>query len=336
MSGFTSDGASAMMGKYEGVATKVKEKKQKIITFNCLNHGIALAAKKTFEGLTRFVKLDELLTSTYKYYKKSSTRTNNLVNVQTIFRKGLNTTIKRVGFTRCLSYSNAINSVRVNYEAILSDLENAVVVGESSALCGPTASGLLKHLKSYEFFQHYHLARQTSFQASCVKDISEEETENEKHERPILNLKVSGDGTWKKRGFKSTYGVTTLIGYYCEVPASAPTTTSLKNKEKRKLHEEWNIVLDNLESTADSKLNLVLDEKSNWGMWSKCCTKYASELGVVTCFVKDHKNFNPPSRKREAVNKHFSSNAHKSCYFKSKEPVSRDSGLHVQEELQKT
>lgn len=156
MSGFTSDGASAMMGKYEGVATKVKEKNGKIITFNCLNHRIALAAKDTFEGLTRFVKLDELLTSTYKYYKKSSTRTNSLVNVQTIFGKGLNTTIKRVGFTRWLSHSNAINSIRVNYEAILSDLENAVVVGESSALCGPTASGLLKHFKSYEFFQVIH------------------------------------------------------------------------------------------------------------------------------------------------------------------------------------
>ena len=25
---------------------------------------------------------------------------------------------------------------------------------------------------------------------------------------------MSGDGTWKKRGFKSNYGVTTLIGYY--------------------------------------------------------------------------------------------------------------------------
>lgn len=27
-------------------------------------------------------------------------------------------------------------------------------------------------------------------------------------------MKVSGDGSWKKRGFKSLYGVTTLIGYY--------------------------------------------------------------------------------------------------------------------------
>lgn len=27
-------------------------------------------------------------------------------------------------------------------------------------------------------------------------------------------MKVSGDGSWKKRGYTSLYGVTTLIGYY--------------------------------------------------------------------------------------------------------------------------
>ncbi|CAH2100864.1 unnamed protein product [Euphydryas editha] len=59
-----------------------------------------------------------------------------------------------------------------------------------------------------------HTSTQSLFQASCVKAVGEEKRENEKHERPILNLKVSGDGTWKKRGFKSMYGVTTLIGYY--------------------------------------------------------------------------------------------------------------------------
>ena len=48
----------------------------------------------------------------------------------------------------------------------------------------------------------------------CKKAVEEEKQENEKYERPALNLKVSGDGTWEKRGFKSLFGVTTLIGYY--------------------------------------------------------------------------------------------------------------------------
>ena len=45
-------------------------------------------------------------------------------------------------------------------------------------------------------------------------DAPDHAAENEKHERPLLNFKVSGDETWKKRGFKSLFGVTTLIGYY--------------------------------------------------------------------------------------------------------------------------
>lgn len=40
-----------------------------------------------------------------------------------------------------------------------------------------------------------YTATQSVFQASCVQAANEEKAENEKHERPILNLKVSGDGT---------------------------------------------------------------------------------------------------------------------------------------------
>lgn len=40
------------------------------------------------------------------------------------------------------------------------------------------------------------------------------EGKNEKHERTAQNFKVSGDGTRKNRGFKSLYGVKTLIAYY--------------------------------------------------------------------------------------------------------------------------
>lgn len=64
-------------------------------------------------------------------------------------------------------------------------------------------------------FSHIHVAAKTVFDYCCKKAVEEEKKENEKIERPILNFKVSGDGTWKKRGFKSLFGVTTLIGYYC-------------------------------------------------------------------------------------------------------------------------
>lgn len=61
---------------------------------------------------------------------------------------------------------------------------------------------------------HIHSAAKSVFDFTCKKAVEEEKEKNSEQERPLLNLKVSGDGSWKKRGFKSLYGVTTLIGYY--------------------------------------------------------------------------------------------------------------------------
>ncbi|CAD6216153.1 GSCOCG00004372001-RA-CDS, partial [Cotesia congregata] len=91
-----------------------------------------------------------------------------------------------------------------------------------------------------------HTTTQSLFKASCVKAIDEEKSENEKHERPILNLKVSGDGTWKKRGFKSMYGVTTLIGYYSGKVIDLVVKSSFcaacarwKNKTDTEEYRQW-------------------------------------------------------------------------------------------------
>ena len=65
-------------------------------------------------------------------------------------------TIKRAGYTRWLSHDAAINSIRINYKAILASLENAVAEGESSNLSGPTVSGLLTHYQKFEFFRGIH------------------------------------------------------------------------------------------------------------------------------------------------------------------------------------
>lgn len=155
MVGFSSDGARAMVGAKNGVATMLKEKNESLIAINCMNHRLALATKDSFEAQKRFIKLDEILNSTYKYYKYSASRTNSLINAQSLFcSKG--TTLKRVGFTRWLSHQKAVNSIRLNYEAILNDLENTVSNGESCNISGPTASALLKSYKSFDYFQGIH------------------------------------------------------------------------------------------------------------------------------------------------------------------------------------
>ncbi|XP_025152724.1 uncharacterized protein LOC109504083 isoform X2 [Harpegnathos saltator] len=62
--------------------------------------------------------------------------------------------------------------------------------------------------------QHIYTAARSMFDIFCKKASEEEQIENVNKGRPPTEFKVSGDGSWKKRGFTSLYGVTTLIGYY--------------------------------------------------------------------------------------------------------------------------
>jgi len=69
--------------------------------------------------------------------------------------------------------------------------------------------------RSYDgIVQYIYASSKKFFEISCKKAIQEEIENNEKEERPILNLSVSGDGSWKKRDFSSLFGVTTLIAYH--------------------------------------------------------------------------------------------------------------------------
>lgn len=93
---------------------------------------------------------------------------------------------------------------------------------------------------------HIHSTAKSVFDLLSKKAVEEEKKMNEQQQRPILNLKVSGDGSWKKRGFKSLYGVTTLIGYYTGkvidliVKSSYCNSCAHWNNKKHDVnYEEW-------------------------------------------------------------------------------------------------
>lgn len=60
-----------------------------------------------------------------------------------------------------------------------------------------------------------HEAGKKVFDASCSSAIESEKTENEKKGKPADELDVSGDGSWKRRGYQSLLGVVTLIANSC-------------------------------------------------------------------------------------------------------------------------
>lgn len=53
-----------------------------------------------------------------------------------------------------------------------------------------------------EIYTNIHVTAKKVYEFCRKKAIEEEKKENEKHNRPILNFQVSGNGNGKKRGFK--------------------------------------------------------------------------------------------------------------------------------------
>ena len=62
--------------------------------------------------------------------------------------------------------------------------------------------------------RYMHTAATTVFEKFTKKAAEEEKAKNIENSRPENDFKVSGDGSWKKQGFTSLYGVTTILGYY--------------------------------------------------------------------------------------------------------------------------
>lgn len=66
----------------------------------------------------------------------------------------------------------------------------------------------------YSFVTNMNTASKSVFESVQQKAFEEEKAKNVENGNREDHLSVSGDGTWKKRGFSSLFGVTTLIGKY--------------------------------------------------------------------------------------------------------------------------
>jgi len=107
------------------------------------------------------------------------------------------------------------NAYEINRRIVLAMRLLGVAREGINIFCGIMnfGSGLSQH--AYDrIIQHVHTSVKKRFNVSSKNAIKDEKKENEAREQPLLNLTVSGDGSWKKRGFSSLYGVTTLIAYY--------------------------------------------------------------------------------------------------------------------------
>jgi len=94
--------------------------------------------------------------------------------------------------------------------------------------------------------QHIYTASKNHFDKMSLRVVEKEKEENKKRQLPCENFKVSGDGSWKKRGFTSLFGVTTLIAHYTGKVIDLVVKSSVckacsawKNKEDTEEFADW-------------------------------------------------------------------------------------------------
>ncbi|XP_066599703.1 uncharacterized protein [Prorops nasuta] len=66
----------------------------------------------------------------------------------------------------------------------------------------------------YALLENIHIAASAVYDAVLKLTVTQEKNANEQAGKAPDELTVSGNGTWKKRGFSSLFGVSTLIGKY--------------------------------------------------------------------------------------------------------------------------
>ena len=80
--GFTSDGASVMVGEQKGVAALLKKECPDLLSFHCAAHKLALSCADLFKGDQDLMLLDSMISKIYGYFKNSPLRRDDLLDLQ--------------------------------------------------------------------------------------------------------------------------------------------------------------------------------------------------------------------------------------------------------------
>ena len=151
IAGFGSDGASVMVGRSSGVATRLKRHNVEMISIHCGAHRLALASSQAADSITYLKRFDSHLITLFYYFKNSAVREAALHQIQEIMDEPV-LRLKRAVSTRWLSHDLAVASIRRTLVSLLTTLERAVVENDDAV-----ARGLLHAMKSYKFVATLYL-----------------------------------------------------------------------------------------------------------------------------------------------------------------------------------
>ena len=156
-----------MLGNKSGVAKRLLDFCPYLIVNHCVAHKLALACKDASKEIEFYEKAEELMSRIYNFFKKSSTRTQELKNYQELLDCP-QYKIKKIYKIRWLSWYEAIKNVCDTLPALIEMLSNdysEVSVNLYEDLCNWRMIGffyflydILSHLtKLSKFFQRENL-----------------------------------------------------------------------------------------------------------------------------------------------------------------------------------
>ncbi|CAG2205675.1 unnamed protein product [Mytilus edulis] len=158
-SSFVSDGASVMVGKENGVATKLKNIVPTLLSVHCICHRLELACTDTNKDIEYISTIERNFTQLWKYFDDSPKRTAALLKTQLQMhqialhtgditkqkRVYISRKMKKACKTRWLSFDNSVKSAYGDLPAVLQTLRVLKMNDD------PTADGLLKRTRQFKF-----------------------------------------------------------------------------------------------------------------------------------------------------------------------------------------
>lgn len=134
MYGLSTDGASVMVGRSNGVAAKLREYNDKLINIHCVCHRLALACTDSCSSLKCIKDAETLLRQLWHYFQNSPKRMavflKSQLELQKIYldpkrktQKIVSRRLKKACQTRWLSFGSSVSAALQDFEAILLTLK---------------------------------------------------------------------------------------------------------------------------------------------------------------------------------------------------------------------
>lgn len=177
LASFSSDGASVMTGKTNGVAAKLRSEVKPLINIHCICHRLALACADACDSVTYLTQVEKILYQLWSFFdhsaKRSAAYAKAALDVKSLSlsregNKKIKTRIQKACRTRWLSTDRAIEGIYEDFEAVTTVLKYFKEDGDA------TATGLLKQIGNIKFVGMVYLLREVLPVLSHVSRIFQE------------------------------------------------------------------------------------------------------------------------------------------------------------------